>query len=176
MGWRRRRKPDKLRVHRAAAHDRRLRCWKSTIPIIRSAPSLYYEEPEGAGEEAHGGILEGAGAEISRLFRGLVEGQWRRLRHRPPRRPMSICRCSRSWKGCATPFRSACRRFEREIPAPDRAARPRRRAAEHQGVSFERAADSVQRGRDFPTVQGAGFVDSVIPCTLRCPVHLGSMM
>ena len=42
-------------------------------------PSLYYEDQKAPGEKAHRGILEGARAEISRLFRGPAGGQWRRL-------------------------------------------------------------------------------------------------
>ena len=66
----------------AAAHDRRLRAGNPRYPSSARAVALL-RGPEGAGEEAHGGILEGAGAEISRLFRRPGEGQWRRLRHRP---------------------------------------------------------------------------------------------
>ncbi len=65
-------------------------------------PSLYYEDQRGAGQEAHRGILENAGAEISRLFREPAAGQWRRLRHRSP---ADLCRSvavpDRA-KGCAT--------------------------------------------------------------------------
>ena len=46
---------------------------------------------------------------------------------------------------------------------PDRAARPRRRAAEHQGLSGKRTAHSLQRGGDFPALQGAGCCNRVIP-------------
>ena len=42
-------------------------------------PTLYYEDQRRAGEETQRGILERAGAEISRLFRAAAEGQWARL-------------------------------------------------------------------------------------------------
>ena len=68
----------------AAAHDRRFRAGSSRHPSSARALALL-RGPEGAGEKAHGRILEGARAEISRLFRGAGGAQWRRLRHRPPR-------------------------------------------------------------------------------------------
>ena len=39
---------------------------------------------------------------------------------------------------------------------PGRSARPRRREAEHQGLSRQRPPHRLQRGRHFPALQGAG--------------------
>ena len=52
-------------------------------------------------------------------------------------------------EGLRYAFPKRMKAFEREIPQPRRAARPRRGAAEHQGVSGERTADCVQRGGIF---------------------------
>ena len=52
-------------------------------------PVAVLRGPAGAGEKAHRGILEGTGAEISRLFRAAAEEQRRRLCHRPP---ADLCR------------------------------------------------------------------------------------
>ena len=55
-------------------------------------------------------------------------------------------------EGLRYAFPKRMKAFERKIPGPGRSARPRRGAAEHQGLSGERSADCVQRGRDFPVV------------------------
>ena len=52
---------------------------------------------------------------------------------------------------------------------PGRSARPRRREAEHQGLSRQRAPHSLQRGRHFPALQGAGCLGGVIPVAERDP-------
>ena len=69
--------------------------------------SLYYEDQRGACKKTYGGILERARAEISRLFRAAGERQRRHIHAPAAAPPMSTCRCSRSWKGCATHFPNA---------------------------------------------------------------------
>ena len=46
--------------------------------------------------------------------------------------------------------------FERKIPGLIGLLRPRRGAAERQGLSRKRTADCLQRGRHLPALQGAG--------------------
>ncbi len=61
--------------------------------------------PEGGSRARRIVLHQGAHAEISRLLRGRARAKAGRLRSSPDgRSPTPICRCSRSWKGCATPF------------------------------------------------------------------------
>ena len=61
-------------------------------------------------------------------------------------------------EGLRYAFPNRMKAFERKIPGlvelRDRVAAQ----AEHQGVSGQRPTDCVQRGGDFSTVQGAGYV------------------
>ena len=131
-----------------AAHDHRFGAGDSRHPSSARAVAVL-RGPEGAGEETHRRVLEGARAEISRLFRGPAGGQWRRLRHRPPPdlcRPVAVP----DRGGAALRLSETHEGVRAENSRPGRSARPRRGAAEHQGLSGERPADRVQRGRDLP--------------------------
>ena len=129
----------------AAAHRHRFRDGNSRHPSSARALALL-RGSEGAGEKAHRGILERARAEISRLFRGAVEGQ-RQLAHRtqadlyrslavPDRRRPALClsetdegvreRDSAVWSTCTTASRRG--RTSRPI-SPASAGSPSTRTA-----------------------------------------------
>ena len=59
-------------------------------------------------------------------------------------------------EGLRYAFPKRMKAFERRNSGPHRPARPRRRAAEHQGLSRKRAPHSLQRGRHLPALQGTG--------------------
>ena len=70
-------------------------------------PSLYYEDQKAPAKKRTAEFWNERVPKYLGYFEGLLERQGRRLRHRRARRPMSISRCSRSSRGCATPSRNA---------------------------------------------------------------------
>ena len=142
----------------AAADGHGFRAGSSRHPSS-ARPVAVLRGPAGGREKTHRGILEGARAEISRLFRAAAEGQRRRLCHRPqahlcrslavPDRRRAALRLSQAHEGVRA-----------QDSRPGRSARPRRRTAEHQGLSRQRPPHRLQRGRHLPALQGAGFCRS----------------
>ena len=61
-------------------------------------------------------------------------------------------------EGLRYAFPKRMKAFERKHSRPGRSARPRRRAAEHQGLSRQRPPHRLQRGRHLPPLQGAGYL------------------
>src|SRR5664279_987550 len=113
-----------------SAYRRRFRAGNSRYPSsARVRPVL--REPEGTGETADGGVLEGAGCEISGLFRG---GAARRRRRLPDgaadhlRRSLAVPDRGRPALRLSEPHG----RIRARDSGPDRPARARRGAAEHQ--------------------------------------------
>ena len=93
----------------AAADDRGFRRSKSTTPIIRSGLRCITRTSAG-GEETHRGILESAGAEISRIFR-------------------ASC-----WRAAAAPGSLAAAQLCRSLAVPDRGGAALRVSEAHEGV------------------------------------------
>ena len=155
MGWRRRRKRANCGCTSCSSRSP-ISCSRFTTPIIRSGPRSITRTrarrrrsaPRNSGRSACRNI-----SAISRSCWRPMAGAYvtgRRLTYVD----LSLFQIV---EGLRYAFPKRMKAFEREIPRPGRSARPRRGAAEHQGVSGERAADCVQRGGDFPAVQGAGW-------------------
>ena len=70
-------------------------------------------------------------------------------------------------EGLRYAFPKRMKAFERDDSRPGRAARPRRRKAEHQGLSRQRPAHRLQRGRHLPPLQGAGYLMISVTRALR---------
>ena len=120
-------------------------------------PSLYYEDQKAPAKKRTEEFWDSRVPKYLGYFEGLLAGQRRQLRHRPP---ADLCRSVAvpDRRGAALRLSKAHEGVREGNPRAGRPARPRRGAAEHQGVSGQRPADRVQRGRDFPEVQGAGWV------------------
>ncbi len=118
-------------------------------------PSLYYEDQKAPAKKRSEEFWKERVPKYLGYFEGLLEANGgtyitgRRLTYVD----LSLFQIV---EGLRYAFPKRMKAFEQEIPEPGRPARPRCRAAEHQGVSGERSADCVQRGGDFPAVQGAG--------------------
>ena len=143
----------------AAAHGDRFRAGSARHPSS-ARPVAVLRGPAWAGQKAQRGIPRTTRAEISGLFRRPVEGERRRLAHRPP---ADLCR------SVAVPDRGRpalrlserMKAFERKIPGlvdlHDRvAARPNIKAY----LASERRIP-LQRGRHLPALQGIGLVGAV---------------
>ena len=90
-------------------------CWRFTTPIIRSGRRCITRTSARPPRSARKNSGKSACRNISAISRGC----WRKAAapmSAAAGRPMSIFRCSRSWRGCATPFPSAWRRSSKKIP------------------------------------------------------------
>jgi hypothetical protein len=80
-------------------------------------PSLYYEDQKAPAKKRTAEFWASRVPKYLGYFEDLVQGEWRRVRHRTPdqlRRPLAV---SRSSKACATRFRNEWRRSRRRCRA-----------------------------------------------------------
>ena len=121
------------------------------------ATSLYYEDQKAPAKKRTDEFWDERVPKYLGYFERLLEQNGGAYSDRPP---------ADLYRSVAVPARrgTALRISETHegVRAKDsgsgRSARPRRGAAEHQGLSRERAAHRLQRGWDLPALQGAGWV------------------
>ncbi len=139
-----------------AAHGDGFRARNSRHPSS-ARPVAVLRGPEARSEKAHRGILATAGAEIHGLFRAARAGlQWL-LAHGPQdqlHRPVAVP--TRRWP--ALRLSEPHENVRAQDSRPGRTARPRRRAAQHQGLSRKRSPHPLQRRRHLPALQGIGYL------------------
>ncbi len=122
-------------------------------------PSLYYEDQRAAAKKRTGEFWNERVPKYLGYFERILEGNGgayltgRRLTY-----------VDLSMFQIVEGLRYAFPKRNEDVRAPDsrpgRPARPRRRKAQHQGLSHQRPPHRLQRGRDFPALQGIGWLVS----------------
>ena len=145
----------------AAADDRGSSCSKSTTPITRSGRRCITRTSAARPRNAP----RNSGKSGCRNISDISSGCWRAAAAPGSAgRRVSLCRSVAvpDRGGAALRLPETHEGVRAQDTRPGRSARPRRHQAEHQGLSRQRAPHSLQRGGDFPALQGAGCLKHVI--------------